>query len=95
MPVGYGKSIEVEALENMLAKVHMAAKDLSTTLENEPPCLSAGFAEDVESLIRQNVILKREAEKTAVDLLKLKDEVSRLRTDAENNASSHMALTRR
>ena len=90
----YGKSVEVEALENMLHQVQRAAKQISQKLENEPPCLSANFAEDIESLIRQNVTLKNEAEKVAVDLLRLKDEVSRLRADSENNAASCKSLIR-
>lgn len=55
---------------SLLLKVHGAARELAEQLAAEPPCIAPGFVEDVETLIRQNAILKREADAVAVDVLR-------------------------
>lgn len=57
------KSSELQLLEKVLGDIQTAAEEIALKIHAEPPCVSHGFVEDIEALIRQNVILKREAER--------------------------------
>lgn len=61
------------------------SQQLAARIRNDPPALSRTFMEDLEALIRQNIILKTESEKSAVRMLELQDEVTKLRQDADRN----------
>ncbi|CAD7969597.1 unnamed protein product [Amoebophrya sp. A120] len=72
-------------IEQVLRQIEDAAAQLGDRIRSEPAVLPRTFLEDLEALIRQNVILKTESEKTSVRMLDLQDEVTRLRHDADRN----------
>lgn len=58
------------ALLGMLSEVNMVSGELVNQLRSDPPALPAGFVEDVETLIRQNITLKRVLFKYIFDFFK-------------------------
>lgn len=86
---------ELHALESVLLDIQTAAEELALKIHKEPPCISHGFVDDIEALIRQNVILKKETERTSIEMLGLQEEVSKLREDATKNQTAYAALQKR
>eukprot|EP00392_Amoebophrya_sp_AT5.2_P000170 g170.t1 len=72
-------------IEQVLRQIEEVSQQLAARIRNDPPALSRTFMEDLEALIRQNIILKTESEKSAVRMLELQDEVTKLRQDADRN----------
>ncbi len=53
----FGSKNTIQFMEN--TEVQSASQELVASLQMEPPALPVGFVEDVETLIRQNITLKK------------------------------------
>ena len=66
-----------------------------TLVNVTPQSLPVGFADDLDALIRQNMILKRQAEKAAVEQMEVQEEVTQLREEKERKGEAYSAMQRR